>query len=234
MHSSSAACVFGEARLISSTSRMFVNTGPGRNSNSCERWLKTLTPVTSDGSRSGVNWRRENEQSTERASAFASIVLPTPGKSSMISCPSATRQSTASWSDSSGAWTTVPRLSTTRRIVCAGVASRVCLSAASMPSLEQSLGLVEDRRRDPRLRRLRHLPLALRGDDRHLVLYGVEADVGSGHIVVDDEIDLLASELLPRPLEPLPRLGREPDQDLAVPAPLAERPQDVDRRLELD
>ena len=29
MHSSSAACVFGDARLISSTSRMFAKTGPG-------------------------------------------------------------------------------------------------------------------------------------------------------------------------------------------------------------
>ena len=41
-----------------------------------------------------MNWRRENEQSSERASAFASIVFPTPGKSSMIRCPSLTRQST--------------------------------------------------------------------------------------------------------------------------------------------
>ena len=30
------------------------------------------------------HWTRENEQSNERASAFASIVFPTPGKSSMI------------------------------------------------------------------------------------------------------------------------------------------------------
>jgi hypothetical protein len=71
MHSSSAACVFGEARLISSTSRKFAKTGPGRNSNSFVFWLKTLTPVTSEGSRSGVNWIRENEQSTERESALA-------------------------------------------------------------------------------------------------------------------------------------------------------------------
>ena len=82
--SSSAACVFGDARLISSTSSRFANTGPGRNSNSFVRWLKTFTPVTSEGSRSGVNCRRENEQSIDRASALASIVFPTPGKSSMI------------------------------------------------------------------------------------------------------------------------------------------------------
>ena len=88
MHSSRADWVLGEARLISSTSRMFANTGPGLNSNSFERWLKTLTPVTSDGRRSGVNWSRENEQSTDRAIDFASVVFPTPGKSSMIRWPS--------------------------------------------------------------------------------------------------------------------------------------------------
>src|SRR5829696_1464144 len=66
MHSSSAACVLGEARLISSTRSRFAKTGPGRKSNSFVRWSKTLTPVTSDGSKSGVNWMRENEQSSER------------------------------------------------------------------------------------------------------------------------------------------------------------------------
>jgi hypothetical protein len=39
MHSRSAAWVFGDARLISSTRRRFANTGPGLNSNSFERWL---------------------------------------------------------------------------------------------------------------------------------------------------------------------------------------------------
>jgi hypothetical protein len=103
MHSSSAACVFGDARLISSTSRMFAKTGPGRNSNSFERWLKTFTPVTSEGRRSGVNWRRENAQSIERASAMARLVFPTPGKSSMIRCPSASRQRNENCRVSSGA-----------------------------------------------------------------------------------------------------------------------------------
>jgi hypothetical protein len=111
MHSRSAAWVFGDARLISSTSRRFANTGPGLNSNSFERWLKTLTPVMSDGSRSGVNWTRENSQSSERASAFASIVLPTPGKSSMIRWPSLIRQRTQRRSVSSGVCTTRARLS---------------------------------------------------------------------------------------------------------------------------
>ncbi len=39
MHSSSADCVFGDARLISSTRTMFANTGPARNSNSRVFWL---------------------------------------------------------------------------------------------------------------------------------------------------------------------------------------------------
>ena len=55
MHSRSADCVRGVARLISSASRMFVNTGPGLNTNSAERASYTLMPVTSPGSRSGVN-----------------------------------------------------------------------------------------------------------------------------------------------------------------------------------
>jgi hypothetical protein len=36
--SSSAACVFGGARLISSARRRFAKIGPGRNSNSPLRW----------------------------------------------------------------------------------------------------------------------------------------------------------------------------------------------------
>ena len=69
MHSSSADWVLGEARLISSPTTMLAKTPPGRNSNSRVSWLNTDTPVTSEGSRSGVNWTRRTEQSMERASA---------------------------------------------------------------------------------------------------------------------------------------------------------------------
>ena len=55
MHSNNAAWVRGVARLISSARRMFVNTGPGRNSNAPVAGIYTLTPVISDGIRSGVN-----------------------------------------------------------------------------------------------------------------------------------------------------------------------------------
>src|SRR5436853_329049 len=196
MHSRSAACVFGEARLISSTRDRFAKTGPGRNSNSFGRWLKTFTPVTSEGSRSGVNWSRENDASSERASAFASIVFPTPGKSSRIRCPSLIRQRTQSRSVSAGAWTTVARLSTIRRIVSAADSTATaCLSAASsIPSFEQRLGLVQDRGGDLLLRRLGDPPLALRRDHDHLVLVGVASSQGlAGHVLRGrglDDLDL--------------------------------------------
>ncbi len=87
--SSSADWVFGEARLISSPTTICAKIAPGRNSKSRWCWSKTLVPVTSDGSRSGVNWMRRTVQSTERASALASMVLPTPGTSSSSRWPSA-------------------------------------------------------------------------------------------------------------------------------------------------
>ena len=96
MHSSSADWVFGEARLISSPSTMLAKIAPGLNSKSPVSWLNTLTPVTSVGSRSGVNWIRRNEQSIDRAIDFASIVLPTPGTSSISRWPSATSATSAS------------------------------------------------------------------------------------------------------------------------------------------
>src|SRR5215471_6084950 len=183
MHSSNAACVFGEARFTSSTRRRLANTGPGRNSNSFRCWLKTLTPVTSDGRRSGVNWSRAKRQSSERASAFASMVFPTPGKSSMIACPSATRQRTTSRSVSSGAWTTRPRFSTMVEIWTLGT-----VSTARSAMLHQLLDLVEDRHGDLVLGRLRDPPFAGCREERHLVLVRVEADVGSRDVVENEDI----------------------------------------------
>src|SRR6478609_10660655 len=55
-----------------------------------------VTPVTSLGSRSGVNWIRELVPCTVSARARASEVFPVPGKSSSSRCPSASRQVTAS------------------------------------------------------------------------------------------------------------------------------------------
>ena len=87
--SSSADCVLGEARLISSPTTTLAKMAPGRNSKRRASWLKMLTPVTSLGSRSGVNWMRRTVASIERASVLASIVLPTPGTSSMSRWPPA-------------------------------------------------------------------------------------------------------------------------------------------------
>src|SRR5690348_17460698 len=180
MHSSSADCVFGEARLISSTSRKFAKLGPGRNSNSFAFWLKTFTPVTSDGSRSGVNCRRENEQSTERASAFVSIVFPTPGKSSMIRWPSATRERTTRRSVSAGARTTRARFAAIAAMRSAG-------AGATAGSAKQALHLVENRGGDLVLRRLRERVLTAGREKRDLVLPRLEADVLAAHVVVDEQ-----------------------------------------------
>jgi hypothetical protein len=96
MHSSRADWVLGEARLISSPTTMLAKMPPGRNSNSLVSWLKIDTPVTSDGNRSGVNWMRRTLQSMERASALLSIVLPTPGTSSIRRWPSESSTTSAS------------------------------------------------------------------------------------------------------------------------------------------
>ena len=79
MASSSADCVFGVARLISSASSRLVNIGPGWKPSdflpspfSCT----TDVPITSAGIRSGVNWMREYFSATACASVRTSIVLP--------------------------------------------------------------------------------------------------------------------------------------------------------------
>ena len=94
--SSSADCVLGLARLISSASSTCANTGPGWNTKrSCPRSY-TDTPDRSLGIRSAVNCTRENCSPKVRASACASVVLPTPGTSSISRCPPASRQATPS------------------------------------------------------------------------------------------------------------------------------------------
>src|SRR6266850_245148 len=55
-----------------------------------------LTPITSEGSMSEVNWMRWKPAPMERARAAASVVLPTPGTSSMRMWPRASRPTTAS------------------------------------------------------------------------------------------------------------------------------------------
>ena len=77
--SSSAACVFGGARLISSASSRFVKIGPGRNSKSASRWFQIDEPVTSAGMRSGVNWMRAKPMLATSANERAVSVFASPG-----------------------------------------------------------------------------------------------------------------------------------------------------------
>ena len=83
-----------------------MNTGPGRKTKPERSRSHTDTPVTSDGSRSGVNWMRWNWQWIERASDFASSVLPTPGTSSMSRWPSDNMARTMRSTTSRLPWTT--------------------------------------------------------------------------------------------------------------------------------
>ena len=71
MASSSAACVFGGARLISSARSRLAKIGPGRNSKSASRWFQIDEPVTSAGIRSGVNWTRAKRSSVTCANERA-------------------------------------------------------------------------------------------------------------------------------------------------------------------
>src|SRR5580765_4453531 len=177
------------------------------------------------GSRSGVNWMRENVQSSDRASAFASIVLPTPGKSSMIRWPSLTRQSATSRSVSARACTTRATFSTTRSTVRADDAASTGFGSVL---IQQRDRLVEHLGRDPRLRRLRDTPLPFARDEHHFVVLRVEADVGSRHIVVDDEIDVLDRDHRALALETGVALLRAEGHDhLAVLATSGKRPDDV-------
>ena len=94
--SSSADWVRGVARFSSSTSTTLAKSGPGRNSHSLPARWNTETPVSSDGSRSGVAWTRRKIRPAARASALASSVLPTPGTSSRSRWPPESSVTTAS------------------------------------------------------------------------------------------------------------------------------------------
>ena len=73
--SNKALCVRGEARLISSASRMSVKTGPGWKRNSCPRGSNTETPRMSDGRRSGVNCKNRKSGSHALRASLATALL---------------------------------------------------------------------------------------------------------------------------------------------------------------
>ena len=66
-------------------------TGPGVKIISPVFWLYMFMPTMSDGSRSGVNCTRTMPQPSTAERAFTSVVLPTPGMSSISTCPPANR-----------------------------------------------------------------------------------------------------------------------------------------------
>src|SRR5438067_1608319 len=77
--SSKAAWTLAGARLISSASRMLVNTGPWRTRKERDCRSYTDVPTMSAGMRSGVNCTRPYCTDSSRAMVLASKVLPTPG-----------------------------------------------------------------------------------------------------------------------------------------------------------
>ena len=82
MASSSADCVFGVARLISSASTRLAKIGPGWKRRALVAALSVsmiMLPTMSAGIRSGVNWMREYFRCSTRASVRSSVVLPRPG-----------------------------------------------------------------------------------------------------------------------------------------------------------
>jgi len=119
MTSSSADWVFGDARLISSASTMFAKIGPAWKSNSPRFWSKTVIPVTSPGSRSGVNWMRLAVPLMVCARVRASAVFPVPGTSSSSTWP----WLTAVASTSSMTWR-LPRMA-------CSMLSAICLNASA-------------------------------------------------------------------------------------------------------
>jgi hypothetical protein len=94
MASSSAACVFGVARLISSASTTFAKTGPRSKVNSRPEPASRMisVPVTSAGIRSGVFWMRENSRSVTSETVRISDVFPSPGLPSSRAFPSHSMQ----------------------------------------------------------------------------------------------------------------------------------------------
>lgn len=93
-------------------------TTPGLNSISPVFMLHMVKPVMSEGIISGVNWMRPKEQSSDLAKDAAKVVLPTPGTSSMRTCPLHSRAIRASSIASS-----LPTM--TRRILLSSLYTRL-------------------------------------------------------------------------------------------------------------
>ena len=118
MASSSADCVFGGVRLISSASTMLPKIGPGTNVQ--RRWpvvgssSMMSVPVMSEGIRSGVNWMRLNARPSVCAMVRTISVFAVPGKPVIRQWPP-TNSEIRIWSSTSSCptitWRTWPRMS---------------------------------------------------------------------------------------------------------------------------
>ena len=79
------------------------------------------------------------------------------------------------------------------------------------------------------------MAIAVLRDDDHLVLEGVEADVRSRDVVVDEQVGILRAAFLASALEAgLGLVGREPDDDLPWLPGCADGGENISRGLELD
>src|SRR6476661_9382736 len=207
----------------------------------------------SDGSRSGVAWMRANSQSSERASDLASIVLPTPGKSSRMRWPSHSSAITHRSSRPSGAWITRATLSITRRAMapalviawdwvesCSSDASTGVLSSDRRTLLYGGAGglvpqCVQNGCGAGLFGASRYQLLSLGRHQHDFVEAAVKADVATADVVHHDHVGALAFQLGVGPLDcTLAVLGREADQHLALAPPGAQLGQDVGCRLQLD
>ncbi len=130
--------------MISSAITMCAKIAPRLNSNSRSTGLYTDTPVTSPGSRSGVNWMRRTVASTLAARARASIVLPTPGTSSMSRCPSASRQMRALRTASGFPSITPPTEARIAEVRAANSSAEIMGAFSGMRSLSRRRGGARD------------------------------------------------------------------------------------------
>ena len=216
--SSSADWVFGDARLTSSTSRRLRI--PARAE--AERPVVLLVDVHAcDVGREQVGCElHSREIQLERAAErLREHGLPTPGTSSMSTCPSARRQRSGMRRVSAGRGSRSPDLrrpGRRDRLPHRWPEAGGWWPGSITPLLEQALDLVEylASHRAPSTPSARELAAARRAD---LVVRLVEPDVGPPDVVVDDEITFLSVEHRALALESvLPALGAERDQHLAV------------------
>ncbi len=248
MHSSRPDCVLGEARLISSTSTTLAKTGPGRNSK------RVVAPVedlrADDVGRQQVGGaldarelevERARDGARERRLADARQVLDQDvalGEQRDDARPRRPRRAPrrrrgrAPRGGRPARWTAATSSSATR---AAG-------SPASLMTARRGRAARAARRRSRGSRAATsafvargHVALAGRGDDRDLVVDGVEADARGRDVVDDDRVEALARELVAAVVERARAvLGGEADERLAGAARGGQRGEHVGGRLELE